>query len=68
MVTERLTMRGVLVSDHLDRFPEYIAKAAAWLADGSPRTRERWSRVSTWLRPPSSAYCAAPTPARCWSA
>ncbi|GAA1001344.1 hypothetical protein GCM10009555_105860 [Acrocarpospora macrocephala] len=33
-------MRGVLVSDHLDRSPEYLAKAAAWLADGSLRTRE----------------------------
>ncbi|MEU0806121.1 NADP-dependent oxidoreductase [Streptomyces sp. NPDC005970] len=39
-VTRRLTLRGVLVSDHLDRFPEYIGKAAGWLADGSLRTEE----------------------------
>ncbi|MGP3956109.1 NADP-dependent oxidoreductase [Nonomuraea sp. 3N208] len=40
LVTKRLTVRGVLVTDHLDRFPEYIAKAAPWLADGSLRTAE----------------------------
>jgi len=28
------------VTDHLGRFPEYIAQAAAWLADGSLRTEE----------------------------
>ncbi len=39
-VTKRLTLRGVLVSDHLDRFPEYIGKAAGWLADGSLHTEE----------------------------
>ncbi|MCP2169431.1 NADP-dependent oxidoreductase [Goodfellowiella coeruleoviolacea] len=39
-VTKRLTLRGVLVTDHLDRFPDYIARAAAWLADGSLRTEE----------------------------
>ncbi|MFG1997956.1 NADP-dependent oxidoreductase [Spirillospora sp. NPDC048911] len=39
-VTKRLTLRGVLVSDHLDRFPEYIGKAAGWLADGTLHTEE----------------------------
>jgi NADPH-dependent curcumin reductase CurA len=40
VVTKRLTLRGVLVSDHFDRFPEYIGKAAGWLADGTLRTEE----------------------------
>ncbi|WP_433332192.1 NADP-dependent oxidoreductase [Spirillospora sp. CA-294931] len=39
-VKKRLTLRGVLVSDHLDRFPEYIGKAAGWLADGTLHTEE----------------------------
>ncbi|MEV4201181.1 NADP-dependent oxidoreductase [Micromonospora globbae] len=38
--TKRLTLRGVLVSDHLHRFPEYIGKAAGWLADGTLHTEE----------------------------
>ncbi|GAA3574422.1 NADP-dependent oxidoreductase [Nonomuraea rosea] len=40
LVTKRLSLRGVLVTDHLDRFPEYIGKAAAWLTDGTLRTEE----------------------------
>ncbi|SEG91703.1 hypothetical protein SAMN05444920_107332 [Nonomuraea solani] len=40
VVTRRLSLRGVLVSDHFHRFPEYVAKAAAWLADGSLHTEE----------------------------
>ncbi|GAA2620927.1 NADP-dependent oxidoreductase [Actinomadura fulvescens] len=39
-VKKRLTLRGVLVSDHLDRFPEYIGKAAGWLADGTLHTEK----------------------------
>jgi NADPH-dependent curcumin reductase CurA len=38
--TKRLTLRGVLVSDHLHRFGEYIADAAGWLADGTLHTEE----------------------------
>lgn len=33
----RLTVRGMLVSDHTDRAPEYVARAAEWLAEGSLR-------------------------------
>lgn len=33
----RLTVRGMLVSDHTDRAPEYLARAAVWLAEGSLR-------------------------------
>jgi NADPH-dependent curcumin reductase CurA len=40
VATKRLTLRGVLVSDHLHRFPSYIGQAASWLADGSLRTKE----------------------------
>ncbi|MBT2233937.1 NADP-dependent oxidoreductase [Nonomuraea sp. NEAU-A123] len=40
VVTKRLTLRGVLVTDHQDVLPEYLAKAASWLTDGSLRTEE----------------------------
>ena len=32
------TLRGMLVSNYLGLFPEWIARGTAWLADGSPRT------------------------------
>ncbi|CAM2773477.1 NADP-dependent oxidoreductase [Saccharomonospora xinjiangensis] len=38
--TKRLTLRGLVVSDHFDRFPEYIETAAPLLADGSLVTEE----------------------------
>lgn len=31
---KQLTLRGMVVASYLDRFPEYIAQAAGWLADG----------------------------------
>jgi NADPH-dependent curcumin reductase CurA len=34
------SLRGMLVTTYLDRFPEWIGKAAGWLADGSLRTGE----------------------------
>lgn len=34
-VTKRLTLRGLLVLDFVERFPEYRERAAAWIADGS---------------------------------
>jgi NADPH-dependent curcumin reductase CurA len=37
---KELTLRGMLVSSYFANFPEYIAKAAAWLADGSLQTEE----------------------------
>ena len=37
IATRRLTLRGVLVTDHLDAMPAYVARAAGWLADGSLR-------------------------------
>ncbi|MFC6021560.1 NADP-dependent oxidoreductase [Plantactinospora solaniradicis] len=37
-VSKRLTLRGMLVTDHLKRFPEYIALATGWLADGTLRS------------------------------
>src|SRR5690606_20074223 len=36
-ITNRLTLRGMIVSDHFDRFVEYIPQAAAWLTDGTLR-------------------------------
>ncbi|MFI6939101.1 NADP-dependent oxidoreductase [Streptomyces sp. NPDC050418] len=34
------TLRGMLVTSHFDLFPEWIGKAASWLADGSLRTEQ----------------------------
>jgi NADPH-dependent curcumin reductase CurA len=36
---KELTLRGMVVASYYERFPEYIAQAAAWLADGL-HTRE----------------------------
>ncbi|MFB6577573.1 NADP-dependent oxidoreductase [Streptomyces sp. NPDC056402] len=35
-----VTLRGMLVSSHFDLFPEWIGKAAGWLADGTLRTEQ----------------------------
>lgn len=40
IVYKQLTLRGVQVGAYFHLFPEYIAKAAAWLADGSLHTEE----------------------------
>jgi NADPH-dependent curcumin reductase CurA len=37
---KQLTIRGMLVSDYFHLFPEYISKAAGWLADGTLHTSE----------------------------
>lgn len=37
---KEVSLRGVLVSNHLDRFPEFHARAVPWLLDGTLRTRE----------------------------
>jgi NADPH-dependent curcumin reductase CurA len=39
-VGKRLTLRGFIVSDHQDRFGEFISEAGAWLAQGKLKTRE----------------------------
>jgi hypothetical protein len=39
-VGKRITLRGMLVGDHLALAPEYIALAAGWLKDGSLRADE----------------------------
>ncbi len=38
--TRRLTLRGMVVTDHLDLIPGYIRQAAGWLADGTLHTEE----------------------------
>ena len=40
IATKRLSVRGFLVSDHLDRFPEWIGRAVPMLGDGSLRQLE----------------------------
>ncbi|MCZ4102701.1 MULTISPECIES: NADP-dependent oxidoreductase [unclassified Streptomyces] len=37
---KELTLRGMLVSSYFDLFPEWIGRAAGWLADGTLRTEE----------------------------
>ncbi|MFH9073611.1 NADP-dependent oxidoreductase [Streptomyces alboflavus] len=37
---QEATLRGMLVTSHLDLFPEWIGKAAGMLADGTLRTEE----------------------------
>ena len=39
-ITKRITLRGMIVSDHLDLAPGYVAQAAGWLKDGSLRAEE----------------------------
>ncbi|NEW50077.1 NADP-dependent oxidoreductase [Nocardia cyriacigeorgica] len=38
--TREVTLRGMLVNSYFGSFGEYIVKAAAWLADGTIRTKE----------------------------
>ncbi|MFL1426467.1 MULTISPECIES: hypothetical protein [unclassified Nocardiopsis] len=38
--TREVTLRGMLVAAHLDRFPEFHAKAVPWLLDGTLPARE----------------------------
>ncbi|QFG22197.1 NADP-dependent oxidoreductase [Actinomadura sp. WMMB 499] len=40
IVYKRLALRGMQVGAYLHLFPEYIAKAAGWLADGTLHTEE----------------------------
>jgi NADPH-dependent curcumin reductase CurA len=40
VVTKRLLLQGFIISDHYDRFPEFHAQAAGWLAEGRLRYRE----------------------------
>jgi hypothetical protein len=37
---KELNLRGILVSSHFHRFPEWIERASGWLRDGSLRTAE----------------------------
>jgi NADPH-dependent curcumin reductase CurA len=40
LVTKRIAMQGILVTDHLDKLPAYRATAREWLRDGRLRVRE----------------------------
>ncbi|MGW0659325.1 NADP-dependent oxidoreductase [Streptodolium elevatio] len=39
-VAKEITLRGLLVNSYLPLFPEWIGRAAGWLADGSLRSEE----------------------------
>ncbi|WP_049570763.1 NADP-dependent oxidoreductase [Nonomuraea sp. SBT364] len=40
LAAKNATLRGILINFYLDRFPEWIGKAAGWLADGSLHTEQ----------------------------
>jgi len=40
MVTKRLRLQGFIVSDHDDRYRDFLAEVAPWVRDGSLRYRE----------------------------
>lgn len=40
VVTKRLRMEGFLISDHVDRFPAFVAVAREWVRDGRMQYRE----------------------------
>jgi NADPH-dependent curcumin reductase CurA len=40
IVTKRLRMEGFIISDHFDRFPDFLAKAQEWVRQGRLRYRE----------------------------
>ena len=40
MIAARATMKGFLVFDFADRYPEAIAELAGWLSDGKLVSRE----------------------------
>jgi NADPH-dependent curcumin reductase CurA len=39
-ISNRLTLRGFIVSDHADRLPDFLAEAGAWLREGRLRVDE----------------------------
>ena len=39
-MTKRLLMQGYIISDHYDRYPEFVAEMGGWLRDGAVRYRE----------------------------
>jgi hypothetical protein len=40
VVTKRLRIEGFIISDHFDRFREFVGEAAEWVRDGRLRYRE----------------------------
>jgi len=40
ILVNRATMRGFIVSDHVDRAPEFLAEATRWVRDGRLKYRE----------------------------
>jgi NADPH-dependent curcumin reductase CurA len=39
-VARRLTLRGFIVTDHADRFPDFVREVGGWLREGKLRYRE----------------------------
>ena len=39
-VARRLTLRGFIVTDHANRFPDFAREVGGWLQEGKIRSRE----------------------------
>ena len=40
VLVNRVTIRGFLVSDHADRFPQFLADCSRWVREGTLKYRE----------------------------
>jgi hypothetical protein len=40
VVTKRLRIQGYIISDHFDRFGEFVEQASEWVRDGRLQHRE----------------------------
>ena len=53
--TKRLLMQGYIISDHYDRYPEFLAEMGAWVRAAPCATARRCSRGSSRRHARSSA-------------
>ena len=40
VVTKRLRIQGYIITDHYDRFPEFLSRAQEWVREGRLHYRE----------------------------
>ena len=65
LVTKRLRIEGFVISDHFDRFPEYLAKARECVREGRLRYHETVIGGMRTRRVHSSGFCGARASGRC---
>jgi len=66
-IRKRLTLRGFIIRDHIDRYPEFLCEVEGWLRAGKLRYARRSSKESSEHPRRSYACSAARTPASCSS-